>query len=223
MPITASSGTASATVIARRPAWSDMKKHYPDKTVASDDLYLHMIGGDAKRFHGHPAYANTCAVRMSYALNRSGLKLGTAPSKDGTWKGGDGYNYWIRVADIKSELISRFRGFDEELVLKLIPQSMTNDNEGMSRIFRERVKQAQEFLDQKLAGRSGIVVFETRGWGDATGHFTLWDGHARSLAYANGHDSPEKNSYYFWMTLLEQSRTGPVLVQVAKVKFWELK
>ncbi|WP_229207277.1 T6SS effector amidase Tae4 family protein [Duganella sp. Root336D2] len=38
----------------------------------------------------------------------------------------------------------------------------------------------------KLAGRNGIVIFETSGYLGATGHFTLWDGKAMELAFAPG-------------------------------------
>ena len=224
LAITASAGSQSATIDARRPSWADMKKHYPDKLIPTEELYLRMIGGDAKGYFGDPAYENTCAVRMSYGLNRCGIKLGMAPSgKDGTWNGGDGYKYWIRVDDVKAELMSRFKGSDEELVLKHIPNSMINDFDGMSRIFKERVKQGQDFIDQKIAGRNGIIVFETRGISNSTGHFTLWDGTARSLAYAAGHDVPDDKQYYFWMTRLAKTKHGLVVVQVAKIKFWELK
>jgi hypothetical protein len=201
-----------------------MKKHYPDKSVPTEELYVRMIRGDAKAKFGDPVYENTCAVRMSYALNRCGIKLGMAPSgKDGTWDGGDGFKYWIRVNDVKQELMSRFKGCDEELVLKPIPNKMIDDFDGMSALFKERVRQGQEFIDNKLAGRNGIVVFETRGILNATGHFTLWDGTAKSLAYANGHDSPTDKQYYFWMTRLAQTDQGMVVVQVARIKFWELK
>ncbi len=223
MAITASSGAATASVTARRPSWADMKKHYPDKTVATPDLYDRMIGGRFKNLYKQAAYANTCAVRMSYALNRSGLKLGAAPSKGGSMQGDDGYSYWIRVGDLKGELASRFRGADEELALKLIPNSMLSDNAGMAAVFKERVKQAQDFLDTRLASKHGIVVFEVNGWGDASGHFTLWDGGAKSLAYADHHDSPADANYHFWLTQLAGDPARPKLVQTARVKFWELK
>ncbi len=223
MPITASSGATSATVTARRPSWADMKRHYPDSSVATAELYDRMIGGKFKGLYNVAAYGNTCAVRMSYGLNRSGLKLGKAPSRDGSVEGGDGHTYWIRVTDLKRELETRFKGADEELELKLIPNSMIGDHDGLSKVFKERVKQAQDFLDTKLAAKSGIVVFEVQGWGDASGHFTLWDNGSKRLAYADGHDSPNDQNYYFWLTQLAGAPAKPKLIQTARVKFWELK
>lgn len=223
MALTASSGNASASVTARRPSWADMKKHYPDKKIPTPDLYDSMIGGRFKNLYKQGAYENTCAVRMSYGLNRSGLKLGTAPSKGGSMQGGDGYTYWIRVSDLKRELDARFKGADEELNLKPIPNAMIGDKDGMHAMFLERVKLAKDFLDTKLTSRSGIVVFEVSGWGDASGHFTLWDSASKTLAYADHHDLPTDGSYYFWLTQLAGEAPHQKLVQTVRVKFWELK
>lgn len=223
MAITASAGGTSTAITARRPSWADMKKYYPDSSVATADLYDVKIGGAFKNLYKHAAYANTCAVRMSYALNRSGLKLGKAPSAGGSMKGGDDYLYWIRVGDLKGELAKQFKNADAELSLKIIPASLLGDADRMSALFKERVKQAQDFLDTKLASKNGIVVFEVQGWGDASGHFTLWDGTAKKLAYADGHDDSAKNTYYFWLTQLIEGEGKDRVVQVAKVKFWELK
>lgn len=154
MAITASAGNASASVTARRPSWADMKKNYPDNSVSTPDLYDRMIGGGFKNLYKQAAYENTCAVRMSYALNRSGLKLGKAPSKGGSMQGGDGNTYWIRVGDLKRELEVRFKGADEELPLKTIPNSMMADMDGMRALYQERVKQAENFLKTKLRSRS---------------------------------------------------------------------
>lgn len=223
MALTASSGNASASVTARRPSWADMKKYYPDNKVSSPELYDNMIGGRFKKLYNEAAYENTCAVRMSFALNRSGLKLGKAPSRDGSVVGGDGYTYWIRVTDLKPELDLRFKGADEELKLNPIPVSALPDVDHRQALFRERVKQAQDFLDTKLASRNGIVAFDVSGWGNASGHFTLWDGVSKTLAYAPNHDSPANGSYYFWLTLLAGEAAHQKLVQTVRVKFWELK
>jgi hypothetical protein len=223
VPITATAGTASASISPKRPSWADMKKHYPDASVTTPALYDTKVGGPFVKLYEQPGYQNTCAVRMSYGLNRSGLKLARAPSAGGSVQGGDGYWYWIRVSDLKRELSRRFRGADEELSLTMIPTSALNDNEAMSKLFKTRVKEAQAFIDTKLSGRSGIVAFEVSGWGDASGHFTLWDGSTKKLAYADGHDQSDNNSYYFWLTNLTQAGEQSRLIQVVKVKFWELK
>ena len=199
-----------------------MKKHYPDVSILTPDLYDSKIGGSFIKLYDKPGYQNTCAVRMSYGLNRSGLKLPKAPS-GASVQGGDGYVYWLRVSDLKAEFSRRFKGADEELSLSVIPTSLLGDKEAMSNLFKTRVKEGQAFIDNKLGSRSGIVAFEVTGWGDATGHFTLWDGSAKTLAYAEGHDQPDNSSYYFWLTRLTEAEGKSRLIQVVKVKFWELK
>ncbi|WP_165390871.1 T6SS effector amidase Tae4 family protein [Pseudoduganella lutea] len=197
-----------------------MKKHYPDSSIPTPLLYDSKICGKFVKLYEHPAYLNTCAVRMSFALNRSGLKLGKSPSAGGSVQGGDGFLYWIRVTDLKVELANRFKGADEELNLPQIPASMLDDNAAMSKLFKERVAIAKEFIKNKLARRSGIIVFDVSGWGDASGHFTLWDGVSEKLAYATDHDDSTANSYYFWLTMMTD---GGKVIQTTKVRFWELK
>lgn len=224
MAITATAGTQAATVTPARPSWADMEKHYPAAAIGIVQLYDTMIGGDLKGLHKLPAYENTCAIRMSYGLNRSGLKLGKAPSKGGSLKGADDYLYWIRVSDLKPHLMTRFSGADEKLTLPAIPAALVNDSAALSTKFKERVALAQAWLDKELAGRKGIVVFDVSGWGNASGHFTLWDGVKKQLAYASGHDDSTTSQYYFWLTSLGQKKDGTkFLIQVVEVKFWELK
>lgn len=224
MTITATASGISAAITARRPSWNDMTKHYPDSGVATPALYDSMIGGKFVGLYNHAAYQNTCAVRMSYALNRSGLKMGPAPSSGGSIKGGDGYLYWIRVTDLKAHLANQFKGADEELILPAIPASLAHDTAAVSAQYKQRMRIAKAWLDTKLGARNGIVAFNVTGWGDASGHFTLWNGTSKTLAYATSHDDPEKNTYYFWLTQLNEGAAGKrSIVQVVSVKFWELK
>ena len=224
MEIKVSGDAVKTTIVARRPSWADMEKHYPAKNITADVLYDQMIGGRFKGANNVPAYKNTCAVRMSYALNRSGLPLGVAPSNDGSPTGGDGFRYWIRVSDLAPFLIKQFKGADEELTLPMIPAALYTDVEAMKEPYIKRRRMAQAWLDTKLAGKKGIVVFTVGGWSGATGHFTLWDGVKKTLAYANHYDNPETSSYYFWLTkYVPPEDGGPALVQASSVKFWELK
>lgn len=181
-----------------------------------------MIGGRFANFYKSPAYENTCAVRMSYALARSGIKLGVAPSNDGSPKGGDGHTYWIRVNDLIGELSRRFKGADAELSLPPLPKKLLDDAT-LRKLIGERRKLAQQLLDTKLNGKNGIVAFKVSGWGDAFGHFTLWDGSTKTLAYATDHDDPSSDNYYFWMSDYVNLFDVIMLTQTMKVFFWELK
>lgn len=223
LPITASAGNASASVEVRRPSWADMKKYYPAKSITTQILYDQMIGGTLKKLYDHKAYRNTCAVRMSYALNRSGLKLGNAPSDGGGQQGGDGYTYWIRVKDLRRYLEKRFKGADFELKLPVVPVALLSNMRDFDNKYRERVELAKKWMESHLRNRSGIVVFDVAGWGDASGHFTLWDCQTRTLAYAAPHDNPGNELYYFWLTDVREDLLETVNTQVTSVKFWELK
>jgi hypothetical protein len=69
-----------------------MAKYYPDTHVKTPTLYDEMIGGRFKGLYLNSAYQNTRSVRMSYALNRSGLTLASAPSAGGSIQGPD---HWL--------------------------------------------------------------------------------------------------------------------------------
>jgi hypothetical protein len=200
-----------------------MKQYYPDGSVKTADLYDTKVGGPFVKLYDQPGYQNTCAVRMSYALNRSGLRLARAPSAGASVQGGDGYWYWIRVSDLKRELSRRLKRADEELSLTVIPSALIHDKEAISKLYKMRVEEGQAFIDTKLSGRNGIVAFEVSGWDNASGHFTLWEGCTKKLAYADRHDQCDNNAYYFWLTNLIEAGEKPRLIQVIKVKFWELK
>ncbi|WP_425605493.1 T6SS effector amidase Tae4 family protein [Pseudoxanthomonas putridarboris] len=54
----------------------------------------------------------------------------------------------------------------------------------------------------QIKGKNGIVMFSVKGWSDATGHFTLWEGATQNLLYvgANANEkSPQSPEYYFWL------------------------
>jgi hypothetical protein len=199
-----------------------MQAHYPSASVKTDTLYDSKIGGKFVNLYKNPAYENTCAVRMSYALARSGMKLGVAPSNDGSAKGGDGHTYWIRVNDLVAELSRRFKGADAELSLPPLPKKLLDDAT-LRKLIGERRKLAQQLLDTKLNGKNGIVAFQVSGWGNAFGHFTLWDGTTKKLAYATGYDDPASDNYYFWMSDYVNLFGAILLTQTVKVFFWELK
>lgn len=161
MPIVATAGTATAAIAPRRPSWADMKAHYPSASVKTATLYDSMIGGKFVNLYKIKVYENSCAVRMSYALARSGMKLGLAPSENGSTKGGDGYTYWIRVNDLIAELKRRFKGADVELSLPPLPKKVLDDAT-LKKLIGERRKMGQQLLDAKLnGGRTASSPFKS--------------------------------------------------------------
>ncbi len=223
--ITATAGGLTAPVQPKRPSWADMHKHYPAKTVTTDVLYNTMIKGKFKGHQNTSYLANTCATRMSYALLHSGFHLAQTKDTDGSMLGEDKKWYWIRVSDLKTELKIRFKGFDAELKFDEIDKKLYSDDVAMAKCIADRKAKAQKFLDTELAKKNGIIVFRVKGWGDASGHFTLWDSSTKTLAFATGHDDNTKDSYYPWLTMvtINPKTLNTVVIQVAEIQFWELK
>ena len=129
--------------------WHQFASIYGDGTVVSVG---NKIGGKVKENidlgvkDPKAGFTNACAIRMSYALNSSGIAI-----RQGTWKtvsGGDRMQYIYRVSDLTKFLTHTF-GKPDKIV---------------------KTPKAGDF-----AGLKGIVVFGVK-WSDATGHATLWDG-----------------------------------------------
>ena len=62
-------------------------------------------------------------------------------------------------------------------------------------------------------------MFNVSGWGDATGHFTLWDGSHLIYPGYEEHDDPNSEYYYFNMKYEDEGR----VTQTDSIKLWELK
>jgi hypothetical protein len=212
--VRARSGSASANVVVHRPSWADMEKYYPAEPIKSASFYPMVSKWYALQATNQDRtiaanYENTCAARMSYALNRSGLRLPPAPN-GGSIKGDDGYNYWLRVAQLSQKLKTQFGSPDKQLSHQPLSKTPTQD------MLNSRVANARSFI-RDISSRKGIIVFEVTGWWGATGHFTLWDGANLKYVGEGQHNDSTSYEYYFWLV-----RTNPQ-VQTMRVLFWELK
>jgi hypothetical protein len=129
-----------------KPSFASLWNNYPGDTYSSEDVYK-MIGGKVyQNFQANPeAYANSCALRLSDALNKSGNKIPFIKGQTGSGQNGDWYFY--KVSDLANYLKSLFGSPDIS--------GTTQD---------------------AFNGKQGIIWFQVSGWGDATGHFTLWNG-----------------------------------------------
>lgn len=76
---------------------------YPKRGEVSVDELFENIGGPLKDWYDkHPEQlANTCAIRLSVTLNKSG---NTIPAGTGTFKGKDNKNYYTSVSSIRKYL-----------------------------------------------------------------------------------------------------------------------
>jgi hypothetical protein len=131
-------------------AWAASMRIYAP--VNSAAKVAQVIGGYVEKNINNPdpkqKWGNTCAVRMSYILNQSGL---TIPSILGqTVFGADKRQYFFRVDDLIAFLKARW-GKPE--IVKYPP------SDGGS-----------------LKNKKGLILFEISGWSDARGHATLFNG-----------------------------------------------
>lgn len=129
--------------------WGNFKTIYADGKVISVG---NKIGGKVKQNidlgikDATLGFTNACALRMSYALNYSGIGI-----TRGSWQtvsGGDMKWYIFRVKDIIKFLNSSF-GKPDKTIKSPKPQDFSK--------------------------MQGIIIFNVN-WSDATGHVTLWDG-----------------------------------------------
>jgi hypothetical protein len=147
-----------------QPNFKMMWKAFPDheKYPMLRDLHMFIGGRLAKNIDvpGFGANGNTCAARMSRALNYGNMPISPKLTKSlgiSTLTGTDGKLYIFRVRDMKKYLAS---------AMGVTPQKVAKD------------------FDKAFLGKQGIVAFEVSGWSDASGHVALWDG----TAFREGHD-----------------------------------
>jgi RHS repeat-associated protein len=145
--------------------YSELAANYP--TSGSPKEMYNSVGGKvAEAYNKNEAkgdanpYANTCALRMSVALNKSGNDLDTdvknsKGQKMFTLEGGDGKDYALRKSDVKDYMGNKYGKADI---------STTNGDKD----FDEKINDVK--------GQKGVVVFDVSGWSNATGHITIYDG-----------------------------------------------
>lgn len=164
------------------PPFQNLEDNYP---VISD--YKRVLREINPDLENNPAFQNTCAMRISKALNANPGHL--IPKKEGllTVRGVDGKRYAVRVKELRKYLKERYA----------MP-------------YRTLEATTLGVIDNTpIRGLKGIIAFEVTGWGDASGHFTLWDG--EQLLYSGGHD-------YF--NLYDKFADGKV-IKVTRCTFWK--
>ncbi len=132
-------------------AWLASQRIY-DPNQPSEKV-AQIIGGKVDYNIHLPAnkggWSNTCAVRMSYILNYSGIHIPFEYDK--TVSGADGKWYFHYVRDVINFL--KFHWGKPDIVSKYPPSN-----------------------HRELSGKKGIILFVISGWTDAGGHATLWNG-----------------------------------------------
>jgi len=212
-------------LLIQRPSWADMLKNYPGINVPTEVLYKQISKALLLDYQTNlnTPYANTCAFRMSRGLSLSGFKLPLSDLKyrekgveSGVLVGEDKNNYWFRVKELSPFLADNFGTpqLDKTLSKAAVGERKIAMTEG----------EMDEFKNKK-----GIIIFNVSGWGDASGHFTLWDG--TNLSYVGMsvtdqlHNNVYSNLYYFHLKedRLNVSTNIKFVVQTDRIRLWELK
>jgi hypothetical protein len=135
-----------------RPVFDDAWNAF-DEVNMPPELVGQKIGGHVEINYSIPismgGFENACPVRMSYVLNYTGFPI-QKDKRYASISGADGMWYLYRVADLMNYLEDHFGRPDKAV-------------RGWPR--------KTDFF-----GFQGILVIKGRGWLNAKGHVTLWDG-----------------------------------------------
>lgn len=126
-------------------AWNAFSRVHGDGSL--DHVGQH-IGGRVGLNIESGIFQNACALRMSFVLNTSGVRISAAAGA--TVSDNNGFLYLYRIRDLTEYLRKTFGPPD-------ITLSNTND--------------------ARLENKKGILIFEVPIWNNATGHATLWNGY----------------------------------------------
>jgi hypothetical protein len=137
--------------------YSALWNEYPDYlNYPSPDDAKTLIGGHVNE----DWITNTCAIRISRALNYNGIAVPGSFAGLSTVKGGDGKRYAFRVRELHNWL-----------------------NHSLGKPDFDRKKKSGDAFDKsELSALKGIIGFDIH-FSDATGHFDLWDGTGFSHEY----------------------------------------
>ena len=130
-----------------------MKVTYAVLSAAFDDVKKksvqdvgRIIGGMVKVNIDSGDFINACALRLSYALNKAGIKISSNDGKVSS--GADGKKYLYRMNDVE-KLVKNNLYFTET------PSGTTSSD---------------------FKGKHGIIVFRGCSWQEAAGHIDLYNG-----------------------------------------------
>ncbi|KPN74829.1 MULTISPECIES: type VI secretion system amidase effector protein Tae4 [Neisseria] len=155
MTITVTAQGSSASISIKRPRFSDLWKAYPKKSSA-EEAYRQAGGIPlALYLENSTAYENACAIRLSHSFNEGNFPLTkqklSSVKNAYAQKGANGKPYLFRVNDMIKYVTNQLGKPDIELIANGTNQS------------------------KHFAGMQGIIIFVVKGWGNATGHVTLWN------------------------------------------------
>ncbi len=181
--------------------------HYHGKNI-NHSIYTYGLGGEIGKYTA--LLTNTCCYRLSEAFNYAGCRgvslsqyksgydyLKITGSKDSipteviAWRGGD---YKIR----RNQGARVMKGGDQLNYIYTVVEFKTYLKTLYGKPNIIAVKSKNRIIDVKdFKGFRGVIIFSVGGWGDATGHVSLWDG--QKVLYEsipNEYFGMNENDYY---------------------------
>ena len=172
------------------PKWDILKTNFPAKSAKE---VFQAIGGKVLYNHQIGVFSNACSSRISVALNASG-KEHELPFFRAEWPKGK------VQAQVSSGADGKWYIFRVKMLIKYLTEKYDKPEEYLP----------EEYL-QKIVGRKGIIVFEVKGWSDATGHADLWDG---SACLWHGYDDVA-HKVLFWEAEADKAEQTQAAAQTA--------
>lgn len=161
------------------PSYITFSSFYPDNTVSAYNLCHTLIGGQIKTLHDNIIATgkkmNTCAVRLSYALNKSGVKIPNIPGKTrrGNIKSDGTYDYYFTFAKDLTHWMQKTFGTTNN------PNYMYRDLDD----YQGNENQYGEGFKKDILGKKGIYAMfpidpgpQNLGGFGASGHCDMFNG-----------------------------------------------
>lgn len=151
------------------PTYHKLASAYPDYKNYTATQVKELIGGNVNA----EWITNTCAIRMSRALNYNGIIISRRNSVGmNTISGGDKKWYAFRIRELRKWL---------NVVLP-------------SPVFDMRKREGEYFDKSRILGVKGIIAFDIR-FTSATGHFDLWNGNG--ITNRDGENGGSENKDWY--------------------------
>ncbi len=131
------------------PPYRALAQHFPAEINGekmSAEEVKKMIGGNVDADY----ITNTCTIRISRALNGAGAPIPSNFTGMVTVRGADNLRYALRVREFRLYMQATYGQ---------APYSVSGGR-----------------VADSFRGVAGIIMFDVRGWSDASGHVDLWDG-----------------------------------------------
>ena len=133
-------------------SYKKLERNFPTPTAYPTDInqagnIWELIGGKVLSNAKSGVFCNSCSIRISHALNKSGVLIPFKRNETSSGKSPPKWWYIFRVQKMKDFL---------------------NENFGEPEIFTDE-------STFKRCAKKGILIMDISGWADATGHATLWN------------------------------------------------